>query len=66
VLIKSNSSSANTASLLWLAKIPQAIHLTKQTSVIEIQAQRFPEQRFYSRGKTSFSQLAEPCLLQQC
>ncbi len=34
-----------------LEQIPQAIHLTKQTSVIEIQAKRFPEQRFYSRGK---------------
>jgi exodeoxyribonuclease V beta subunit len=32
-----------------LEQIPQAIHLTKQTSVIEIQAQRFPEQRFYSK-----------------
>ncbi|WP_447508123.1 UvrD-helicase domain-containing protein [Acinetobacter lactucae] len=42
-----------------LEQIPQAIHLTKQTSVIEIQAQRFPEQRFYSRGKTSFSYLAQ-------
>ncbi|RSO38642.1 exonuclease V subunit beta [Acinetobacter lactucae] len=42
-----------------LEQIPQAIHLTKQTSVIEIQAKRFPEQRFYSRGKTSFSYLAQ-------
>ena len=29
-----------------LEQIPQAIHLAKQTSIIEIQAQRFPEQRF--------------------
>ncbi|EXE91886.1 exodeoxyribonuclease V beta subunit [Acinetobacter pittii] len=42
-----------------LEQIPQAIHLAKQTSIIEIQAQRFPEQRFYSRGKTSFSYLAQ-------
>lgn len=42
-----------------LKQIPQAIHLAKQTSIIEIQAQRFPEQRFYSRGKTSFSYLAQ-------
>lgn len=42
-----------------LEQIPQVIHLAKQTSIIEIQAQRFPEQRFYSRGKTSFSYLAQ-------
>ncbi|MEM9995401.1 MAG: PD-(D/E)XK nuclease family protein, partial [Acinetobacter pittii] len=42
-----------------LEQIPQAIHLAKQTSIIEIQAKRFPEQRFYSRGKTSFSYLAQ-------
>jgi exodeoxyribonuclease V beta subunit len=43
----------------WFWNSPQAIHLTKQTNVIEIQAKRFPEQRFYSRGKTSFSYLAQ-------
>ncbi|EOQ61952.1 exodeoxyribonuclease V, beta subunit [Acinetobacter calcoaceticus ANC 3811] len=42
-----------------LEQIPQAIHLAKQSTIIEIQAQRFPEQRFYSRGKTSFSYLAQ-------
>ncbi|MCU0188526.1 hypothetical protein, partial [Citrobacter freundii] len=35
------------------------IHLAKQSTVIELEAQRFPEQRFYSRGKTSFSYLAQ-------
>lgn len=34
-----------------LEQIPQAIHLAKQTSIIEIQAQRFPEQRFIREGK---------------
>lgn len=42
-----------------LEQIPQAIHLAKQSTVIELEAQRFPEQRFYSRGKTSFSYLAQ-------
>ena len=42
-----------------LEQLPQAIHLTKQINIIEIQAQNFPEQRFYSRGKTSFSYLAQ-------
>ncbi|MBJ9721754.1 UvrD-helicase domain-containing protein [Acinetobacter calcoaceticus] len=42
-----------------LEQLPQAVHLSKQTNVIEIQAQNFPEQRFYSRGKTSFSYLAQ-------
>lgn len=44
---------------LILEELPQAVHLTKQTNIIEIQAQNFPEQRFYSRGKTSFSYLAQ-------
>ncbi|MCH2002519.1 UvrD-helicase domain-containing protein [Acinetobacter seifertii] len=36
-----------------------AMHLNQHINIIEIQAQHFPDQRFYSRGKTSFSYLAQ-------
>ncbi|MEQ1064554.1 UvrD-helicase domain-containing protein [Acinetobacter sp. XH1741] len=42
-----------------LEQLPAAMHLTKQLNIVEIQAQHFPDQRFYSRGKTSFSYLAQ-------
>lgn len=38
---------------------PAARHLNQHINIIEIQAQHFPDQRFYSRGKTSFSYLAQ-------
>ncbi|WP_284118561.1 UvrD-helicase domain-containing protein [Acinetobacter seifertii] len=42
-----------------LEQPPVAIHLNQHINIIEIQAQHFPDQRFYSRGKTSFSYLAQ-------
>ncbi|WP_288422296.1 UvrD-helicase domain-containing protein [uncultured Acinetobacter sp.] len=42
-----------------LEQPPVAMHLNQQINIIEIQAQHFPDQRFYSRGKTSFSYLAQ-------
>ncbi|HAV4995505.1 TPA: exonuclease V subunit beta [Acinetobacter nosocomialis] len=42
-----------------LEQPPAARHLNQNINIIEIQAQHFPDQRFYSRGKTSFSYLAQ-------
>ncbi|MDO7219500.1 UvrD-helicase domain-containing protein [Acinetobacter nosocomialis] len=42
-----------------LEQPPAARHLNQHINIIEIQAQHFPDQRFYSRGKTSFSYLAQ-------
>lgn len=42
-----------------LEQPPVAMHLNQHINIIEIQAQHFPDQRFYSRGKTSFSYLAQ-------
>lgn len=42
-----------------LEQPPAAMHLNQHINIIEIQAQHFPDQRFYSRGKTSFSYLAQ-------
>lgn len=42
-----------------LEQAPAARHLNQNINIIEIQAQHFPDQRFYSRGKTSFSYLAQ-------
>ncbi|HCA5185281.1 UvrD-helicase domain-containing protein [Acinetobacter baumannii] len=42
-----------------LEQPPAASHLNQHINIIEIQAQHFPDQRFYSRGKTSFSYLAQ-------
>ncbi|EML1065998.1 UvrD-helicase domain-containing protein [Acinetobacter nosocomialis] len=42
-----------------LEQPPAARHLNQHINIIEIQAQHFPNQRFYSRGKTSFSYLAQ-------
>ncbi len=42
-----------------LEQPPVAMHLNQHINIIEIQAQHFPNQRFYSRGKTSFSYLAQ-------
>ncbi|NUG10448.1 UvrD-helicase domain-containing protein [Acinetobacter seifertii] len=42
-----------------LEQLPAAMHLNQHINIIEIQAQHFPDQRFYSRGKTSFSYLAQ-------
>ncbi|ENU44214.1 UvrD-helicase domain-containing protein [Acinetobacter seifertii] len=42
-----------------LEQPPVAMHLNQHINIIELQAQHFPDQRFYSRGKTSFSYLAQ-------
>lgn len=42
-----------------LEQPPAARHLNQHINIIKIQAQHFPDQRFYSRGKTSFSYLAQ-------
>ena len=42
-----------------LEQPPASRHLNQNINIIEIQAQHFPDQRFYSRGKTSFSYLAQ-------
>ncbi|XZU86415.1 UvrD-helicase domain-containing protein [Acinetobacter baumannii] len=42
-----------------LEQPPAARHLNQHINIIEIQAQHFPDQRFYARGKTSFSYLAQ-------
>ncbi|MDC4668197.1 UvrD-helicase domain-containing protein [Acinetobacter baumannii] len=42
-----------------LEQPPAARHLNQHINIIEIQAQHFPDQRFYSRGKTSFSYLVQ-------
>ncbi|MEN8275080.1 UvrD-helicase domain-containing protein [Acinetobacter seifertii] len=42
-----------------LEQPPAAMHLNQHINIIDIQAQHFPDQRFYSRGKTSFSYLAQ-------
>lgn len=42
-----------------LEQPPATMHLNQHINIIEIQAQHFPDQRFYSRGKTSFSYLAQ-------
>ncbi|EPG3988661.1 UvrD-helicase domain-containing protein [Acinetobacter baumannii] len=42
-----------------LEQPPAARHLNQHINIIEIQAQHLPDQRFYSRGKTSFSYLAQ-------
>ncbi|MDC4985542.1 UvrD-helicase domain-containing protein [Acinetobacter baumannii] len=42
-----------------LEQPPAASHFNQHINIIEIQAQHFPDQRFYSRGKTSFSYLAQ-------
>lgn len=42
-----------------LEQPPAARHLNQHINIIEIQAQHFPDQRFYSRGKTRFSYLAQ-------
>lgn len=42
-----------------LEQPPATMHLNQHINIIEIQAHHFPDQRFYSRGKTSFSYLAQ-------